>query len=373
MRNKFLPFFLLSFIFFSCKKKETNPDLPVNLAVYKDTIFTGYFKRTSGWEAGDGAHSIPLKDNRSLWNFGDSNIGLYDANSNSVPCLFQVRNAGLTMSVTDPRTQTTLTGKGSPASYYALGINNNYWFWPLDGYQNIDTVYVFLQRIHLTGSGNSSSFEVLDSGYIAKIIFPGLFVAGYSLLPEKNGIMFGKGVVVDNTTGFVYVYGLKPSTSGNDLFVARFLKSNIYMSWEYYDGSGWTSDANQAQKIYSEFTSSFNVCKIKNKFILITTEFSLGCDQGKNIYTQTSANPYGPFINRKDIWQIDDMLNGHYPFFYLANPHPEFDNGKNELLVTYCINGYGICENTCTGNRKNPDVYRPRAIRIPYKLIDNDL
>ena len=25
------------------------------------------------------------------------------------------------------------------------------------------------------------------------------------------------------------------------------------------------------------------------------------------------------------------------------------------------------------GNRKNPDVYRPKAIRIPYKLIDNDL
>lgn len=373
MKNKYLLFSFLSFIFFSCKKREINTDLPLNLAVYKDTLFTGYFKRTSGWEAGDGAHSIPLKDNRSLWNFGDSNIGLYDAATNTVPCFFQVRNAGLTMTITDPWIQTTFTGRGSPASYYALGTNNNYWFWPMDGYQNIDTVYIFLQRLHLTGSGNSSSFEVVDSGYIAKINFPALAVSGYSLLPEKNGIIFGKGVVTDNTTGFVYVYGIKPNTSGNDLYVARFLKSNIYMSWEYYDGNGWNTDANKAQKIYSEFTSSFNVCKIKNKFILITTEFSLGCDQGKNIYTQTSVYPYGPFLNRKDIWQLDDLLQGHYPFFYLANPHSEFDNGKNELLVTYCINGYGLCVNTCTGNRKNPDVYRPKAIRIPYKLIDNDL
>lgn len=373
MRKKYLLLFLMSFIIFFCKKGETSPDKPVYLAVYKDSIFTNYFKRTSDWVAGDGAHSIPLKDNRSLWNFGDSNIGFYDAASNTVPCLFQVRNAGLTLGITDAWVQTTLTGTGSPASYFALGTNKNYWFWPLDGYQNNDTVFIFLQRIHLIGSGNSSSFEVVDSSYMAKINFPALTVISYSLLSEKNGIMFGKGVVVDNTTGFVYVYGIKPNTLGNDLFVARFPKSNIYNSWEFYDGSGWNTDAKKAQKIYSEFTSSFNVCKIKNKFVLITTEFSIGCDQGKNIYTQTADNSFGPFINRKAIWQLDDLLEGHYPFFYLANPHPEYENGKNELLVTYCINGYGTCVNTCIGNRKNPDVYRPKAIRIPYKLIDNNL
>jgi hypothetical protein len=341
--------------------------------VYKDSVFTNYFKRTSAWVAGDGAHSILLKDNRSLWSFGDSHIGFYDPATNTIPCLFQVRNAGLTMGITNPVSQTTYTGKGSPASYYALGTNNNYWFWPLEGYQNNDTIYIFLQRMHLTGSGNNLSFEEVDSGYIAKILFPMLTISSYSLLPEKNGITFGNGVVVDNVAGFVYVYGTKPNTLGNDLFVARFPKSNIYNSWEYYNGSGWSTSASTAQKIYSEFTSSFNVCKIKNKYVLITTEFSIGCDQGKNIYTQTADNPFGPFKNLKAIWQINDLLQGHYPFFYLANPHTEYDNGKNELLVTYCINGYGTCVNTCIGNRKNPDVYRPQAIRIPYKLIDSDL
>jgi hypothetical protein len=373
MRNKYLFFAILPFVFLSCRKSESNSSPTDNLVVYKDTVFTKYFQRTSGWIAGDGAHSIPLKDDRSLWSFGDSNIGFYDAATKTIPCLFQVRNAGLTMGLSSPASQITFTGRGSPASLYALGTNNNYWFWPLDGHQYGDTVYNFLQRIHLTGSGNNLSFEIVDSSYVAKIIYPVLSVVGYSLLPEKNGIIFGKGVVADDAARLIYVYGTKPGTQGNDLFVARFQRSNIYIPWEFYNGSGWSKDASKAVKIYSEFTSSFNVCKINKKFVLITTELSVGCDQGKNIYTQTADNPFGPFRNRKAIWQVDDLMQGHYPVFYLANPHPEYNNSKNELLVTYCINGYGTCVNTCIGNRKDPDVYRPRAIRIPYKLIDNDL
>ena len=59
--------------------------------------------------------------------------------------------------------------------------------------------------------------------------------------------------------------------------------------------------------------------------------------------------------------------------FYMANAHPEYDNGKEELLITYCINGYGDCLKTCTDNRMDPDIYRPKAIRVPFKLIDKSL
>jgi len=113
--------------------------------------------------------------------------------------------------------------------------------------------------------------------------------------------------------------------------------------------------------------------KFYRSIVLITTEFSVGCDQGKNIFSYTSDQPYGPFTNKKTIWTLNDTLQGHYPFFYLANAHPEYDNGKAELLITYCINGYDACVNVCIGGRKNPDYYRPKAIRVPYKLIDGSL
>ena len=69
------------------------------------------------------------------------------------------------------------------------------------------------------------------------------------------------------------------------------------------------------------------------------------------------------------IYTIDDRLQGHSPFFYSAIAHPEYINKKDELLVTYAINGYGTCVPDCRNNRMNPDVYRLKAIRVPCKLL----
>ena len=359
----------------SCKKKSSEPVVitPVNMAVYKDTVFTNYFKRSSGWIAGDGAYSIPTNDGRSLWLFGDSHIDDYNVITKTVPCLFQVRNAGIAMSTSDPSVQATLTGSGFPRSYFSLGTDNNYWFWPGMGYQQLDTIYAFQARVKATGTGGVFGFAGVDSSYVAKVHVPDMTVSNYTLLPSKNGITFGTALVNDISTGYVYIYGTKSNGFGNDVFVARFIPSGIYSQWEYYTVAGWNNNIISIQKIYSEFTSSFNVCKIKTKYVLFTTEFSVGCDQGKNIFVSVSDYPNGPFINHHSIWVVDDLLQGHTPFFYIANAHPEFDNGKNELLVTYCINGYGSCVNTCISNRADPDTYRPKAIRIPYKLIDASL
>src|SRR5438046_10044486 len=62
---------------------------------HKDRSFTEFCRRTSGWTAGDGAVSVPLSDGRVLWLFGDSHVDDYDQATGTMPCLFQVRNAGL--------------------------------------------------------------------------------------------------------------------------------------------------------------------------------------------------------------------------------------------------------------------------------------
>ena len=349
----------------SCNKGKDTAG-PEIATTYKDTVFTQYFRRTSGLVAADGAVSTPLSTGKSLWLFGDSHINGYNANTGTVPCLFQVHNAGLLLSIADPQVGAqTLTGSGSPASYFALGTDNNYWFWPGVGYQRADTAYTFLERIHATGSG--LGFERIDSLYVGRIQVSTMAQASYARLGSKAGISFTKGVVNDG--GYNYVYGTRNNGFGNDLFVARFPEANLYAPWEYYNGTSWTTNITNAAKIHDEFTSSFHVLKLEGKYVLLTTAFSLGCDQGKEIYSYIATNSIGPFLNKKTVWTLNDTLQGHYPFFYLAYAHPEYDNGKRELLVTYCINGYGNCVNVCVNNRKNPDYYRPRAIRVPFSII----
>lgn len=369
MKNNALTFYawvlLIFFLLTSCISKSSfNKTIPKS---YKDTIFTAYFHRTSGWISGDGATSIPLNNDKSLWVFGDSHIDHFDAETQTVPCLFQARNSAIVMDISDPKNQQTLIGKES-YSLFQVGTDNNYWFWPGAGFANNDTAYIFQGRLHNTGEGGMWAFENVDSLYVAKMHIPTMQVAGYSRLGGRYNISFSNGVIEDGNHH--YVYGIKNNGLGNDLMVARFTNGNPETKWEYFDGAGWSENAADAVKIFAEFSASFYVFKHKNKYILITTEFSVDCDQGKEIYSYTSDTPFGPFENKKTIWTVDDTVNGHYPFFYLAAAHPEYDNGKNELLITYCINGYGKCFDMCIDGRMDPNHYRPKAVRVPYQLID---
>lgn len=365
-------FIVLILILFACDKTPKGVDNnPPGLKVYKDTVFTNYFKRTSGWVAGDGALSFPLNNGKSLWLYGDSHIDNYDLNTNTVPCLFQVRNAAVSMGITNPADQQTILGTGSPKSTFQVGTDNNFWFWPGMGFTNGDTAFIFQNRLRNTGAGGAWAFEGVDELYVAKMKISTMQVVGYSNLGARNKISFNNGIVKDGN--YQYIYGIKNNGFGNDLIIARVPANNFYATWEYYNGSSWNTDITKASKIHAEFTSSFYIFKLKNKYVMLTTQFSVGCDQGKEIYSYTSDNPQGPFTNKKTIWKVDDTLNGHYPFFYIAAAHPEYDNGKDEMLVTYSINGYGDCVNTCINNRMDPNVYRPKAIRVPFKIFDTSL
>lgn len=326
---------------------------------YKDTVFTEYFRRTTGWIAGDGAYSIPLSTGQSLWTFGDSYLDSYNPTTQMVPCLFQVRNACLLMGIDQPGVQHTLPGNGGSNTYFVHGSALGSFIWPGTGFQHGDTVCVFVTKYWETSE---------DTSFIAQLLLPDLTLHGYTQRPDRDGIEFSNAVV-QGGDGFTYIYGTRNNGFGNDLFVGRYPEGNIYADWEYHGRNGWDGDISKIERVWDEFTSSFYVVKVEGKYILITTEFSVGCDQGYHIYAASSRHPQGPFLNQHVIWELDDTLEGHYPFFYLANAHPEYDNGKDELLITYSINTYEGCVVTCFNGRMYPDVYRPKAIRVPYELL----
>src|SRR5438874_3197051 len=102
---------------------------------HKDNQFTEFFRRSSGWTAGDGAISIPLSDGRVLWLFGDSHLDDIDPISRTMPCLFQARNAGLVISTNGPANGKTLAGKGPGfRSWLKNSRSDSQWFWPLGGF-----------------------------------------------------------------------------------------------------------------------------------------------------------------------------------------------------------------------------------------------
>jgi len=344
---------------------------------YQDQAATDFFRRTSGWINSDGAATVLLNNGEILWLMGDSNIGQYDPNTGTVPCLaVSVRNSGLLQpSVTDWDWHHTLTllgdnypGRNSYIKQYPS--DDTRWIWPGCGFQlpSNDTVYVICTPLK-NGSGGGWADD--GNKVFAKILSSTAKVVGFKTLQDFNGINFGIGVI-KGTDGYIYVYGEKQTFIASDIFVARFPMSNPNADWTFWNGTGWDALATNAAAIGQGESTATNVVKINNKYILISTQFSMGCGTASHsMYASTSSSATGPFTNEHVIYNIPERYQGHTPFWYAPNAHPEFNTASNELLVTYDLNGY--CGADCINGRTNPDYYRPKAIRVPFSVIDPSL
>ncbi|PWU16371.1 MAG: hypothetical protein C5B50_13715 [Verrucomicrobia bacterium] len=346
------------------------------LRAYKDTAFTEQFRRSSGWIAGDGALSVPLSDGRVLWLFGDSHLDDIDPANGTMACLFQCRNVGLvqgpanTLTTNDLAHARTLAGHGPGfRSWFKNSTNDWFWFWPVCGFQNRDLVYVYLAAFTRSGKGGMFDFESTGHDCWGKLKFPSLEIVGYSELPSFNGITFGTGFVQE--ADYTYAFGGKGRGLAGDLYVARFTTAHPERGWRFWNGLRWESNVTNAVAVARGASTSLHVCKVRDRFLLTTSAWSVACDQGKDIFMATSPDATGPFSKLKKVFTIDDTVDGHYPFFYFPVAHPEFTNSKDELLVTYSINCYEPCIPSCKDGRAIPDHYRPQAIRVPLRMIDS--
>ncbi|MDB6057584.1 MAG: hypothetical protein JWO95_1428 [Verrucomicrobiales bacterium] len=334
--------------------------------VYKVLAFTEFFRRTNGWVSGDGAISVPLSDGRVLWLFGDSHLDDYDAKTGTTACLFQCRNAGLLQaSETDLKTARTLrTTKPIFKSWFKNSTNENLWFWPMCGFQNKDAVYIYLSALKKTGEG-MWGFGSAGNEFWGKVAFPSMEVVDYVPLPAFDGVQMGQGFVEDGN--WIYAFGSKARGVGSDVVVARF-KSGEPIRWGFWNGTDWNGASTNAAAV-GRANVGVHVCLVRGKYVLTTGTLSIAADGGRDIFMATSDKPTGPFSELTKVWTVDDTYRGHIPFWYIPQAHPEFINKGGEILVTYSINGYEPAVKACVDGRAIPDHYRPKAIRVPLRMI----
>lgn len=367
---------LLFLLYAGCRQNNGQAQKEAEQEVVRDTQVIDFFRRTRGAIAMDGGYSVLLPDQRVLWLFGDTYVDRYDSTTGTVPCLFQVRNSALLQPYDNwdrQQTQTLLSDTPGVRNFLKNDAHGNHWIWPSAGVLLGDTVYVFSNRLKSTEGG--LGFEDGGAPAWGKIKIPEMEVAGFTPLQDFGDIGFGIGFIKEASGKYVYAYGSKlaKESATYQIYVARFSAADPNSAWSFWNGSDWDPDQDHIIPVADVAGFSWHIARVKDKYVLISAEFSLSCDQGKEIYAATGDSPTGPFSARKVIYTLNDTLQGHYPFFYGAIMHPEYINEKDELLITYCINNYSPCVNTCVDNRFNPDYYRLKAIRVPLKQIDPDL
>lgn len=343
-------------------------------AAYKDTVVTNFFRRTTGHIASDGGFTIPLANGSDLWLMGDSHINDYHASDGTMNWLFQVRNAGLLQPANDwnwQHTQTLIGNSANVPSYIKFTEDTKYWTWPNAGYQRNDTVYVYCPNLAQLTPGDFG-FGSGGNDMMAEIRYPDMAVLGYQQLQNFNGINFGI-TFLNRGDGYMYVYGNKSTFITSNLYLARFPINNVAAPWTFWDGKGFNPDVTKAVSVGTGMSNGVSINYVNGKYIIVSTEFSVSCNEGHRIYLSTSDSPTGPFTQNKPIYSIPDTAQGDYPFFYAAIIHPEYTNSKGEVLITYAINGYPSCLPAYNADyRSNPDWYRLRGVRIPWSVITSN-
>jgi hypothetical protein len=215
-----------------------------------------------------------------------------------------------------------------------------------------------------TGDG-MWGFGSAGNDYWGKVAFPSMEIVDYVPLPRFDGVQMGQGFVVNGE--WIYAFGSKAHKLDTDVVVARF-RTDEPTKWGFWDGTNWTGTSTNAVAI-GRANVGVHVCCVRGKYILTSGSFSVACDQGKDVFMAIADKPTGPFSKLKKVWTLDDTYRGHYPFFYIPQAHPEFINSRNEILVTYSINGYEPKVPACVNGRAIADHYRPKAIRVPLTSL----
>ena len=316
-----------------------------------DRLFTRF---GGGWTGGDGTYSIGLPDGRTLWMFGDTFLGRVNPDRTRPADSPLINNCFV---IQDRESLKTLYG-GSADSPLALmtptdGVG---WYWPADGTVEGDVVRVFFRRFRRTGPDPWQYAWVGTD--LAGFSLPNLANATLSPLKFSSEVMYGSSIL--EAEGMTYIFGTEDLGERKYAHVARAAAGQLTGQWEFYTGSGWSTDARLSARILDGVANQFSVLEVRGRFLLLTvdthTPFS------NLLVAYLSHRPWGPWQGPVAVYTPPEAVGDVVA--YNAFAHPEFTHG-DRLLVSYNLNAVSDFNIPY----RDADAYRPRFIRVDLKRL----
>ncbi|MCF0176486.1 MAG: DUF5005 domain-containing protein [Bacteroidales bacterium] len=340
---------------------ETVDEINLNLSIdgLDKTMYAEIMPDHGSVCAGDGMYSVALPDGRSIFLIGDSFVCdvtngsrpqgahmyrntyiVYNPKSHEVTPIYNFRGAG------------TNSSAAVPPDYPF----EQKWYWPLDGFVMGNKLYVFQSLMYMQGEGMWGF--AYERSNLLRYSLPGLELEKDEPIRFSSDKEIHYGAAAFNDGDYAYIYAQVDVTNDLDaiteVYCARAQEKDLYGSWEYYDGNGWSSDSGSAKALPGissvSVSSQFNVFPLRDKYVLLTENKKLWVNE---IYTFTSANPWGPWGNKKVIYTVPPFQDNNL-MCYNAMAHPQFEK-DGMILISYDMN-------TQDGNQQWKDVstYRPR-------------
>ena len=232
------------------------------------------------------------------------------------------------------------------------------WFWPGDGLIEDGKLKVFMSLFTQPDTG-MWGFQ-WESSWVATFSLPDIQEIGLEEIPCSRvlNVHYGHAILEEND--YTYVYGA--SENGHP-HAARYPAGNVENDWEFYNGTSWVNEPAQSKPMGKMHASEqFSILRIKDKYVYITQMDSFSTE----ICSFTSDSPVGPWENKSLLYTTPIPNKDKNLITYNALAHPQFTEDDN-ILISYNMNSFEL-----EAHFTNADIYRPRFIRVPLKMVVPD-
>ncbi|UCF90624.1 MAG: DUF4185 domain-containing protein [Desulfobacterales bacterium] len=344
---------------------------PPDVAVEPAPQYDALFQRKDGWTGADGAYSVPLSDEVTLWLFGDTWIGpIRDGRhvnarivNNSIALLAGQEPVRARISFFEGRTP-----DGRLAAFFEPADGRG-WFWPYHGILTPEGLYIFLMQIDRAGV---SDFRVIGS-WLGHVPNPRDPPTQWRIRQTKipwaqftcsGDLFFGSALLKDGN--FIYIYGSDEEIINGFhrkyMILARVTESRLgeFDQWRFYTNGQWRPDFTAASRLGGGLANEYSVSlqPALGKYIAVYTEDGIS---GK-IVARLAPQPWGPWGAPLTLHQCPEADWDPDYFCYAAKAHPAMAIRPNELIVSYVVNSMDF-ERMAADAR----IYRPRFIRVKFR------
>lgn len=348
--------------------------------------FNKLFEQTEGWIGGDGAYSVALTKDRTLWLFSDTWVGQVRDGKRQAATMVnnsaawqdgQGKDAKVRFFVKmPPNNQTKPATENAKPKPIALLIpdEEQSWFWLQAGAIAKERLSLFVSRIEKTKEPGAFGFREIGRE-LATIANPQDEPTSWRATRQKipfaiyeadRQLCFGAAILAEGE--YFYVYGTdetrkKPFPERSSI-VARVAQEKIadFSSWRFYHGGQWGDDWKQAEHLAKGLAAEYSVSLLPGteksgvkQFALVYTESGLS----DKILLRTATAPQGPWSDSQVVFQCPEMALDKKVFSYAAKAHPMLSS-DGELIISYVVNSFDFWQVF-----KDAQLYWPRFVRVP--------
>ena len=327
------------------------------------------FQSTNGWIGADGAFSIPLSTNVTLWIFGDTFLGEIKEGRRANAVMVN-NTIGIQRGTNAPEFFHGTSRDGKPAAFFRPESGSSY-FWPMHGTRTGDGLWLLLHEMVNVKSGTPFGFKTVGC-WLGRVPNPddlppqwkfSVRKVPFTTLANDSALILGGGVMRDGD--FVYIGGTDTRAETKKRFghggvvLARVSADRMsdFKQWRFFGDGQWQKDFRKVTPVLADGASEFSLTYLSRakKYVAVYMD---GGIRGRIVMRLASA-PEGPWSEPCVVFRCPELDWDAKAFCYSAKAHPELATAPDELIITYAANSWDFWTLF-----KEPRLYWPRFVRV---------